>query len=490
MTQTPSRRFARITHALLAAPLLGASLSMAAAADSGRPQTGGDPAPVLITLHCDKPGITIPADFLGLSYEKSALTETHFRADNAPLVQLHRNLGAGVLRVGGNQVELCQWQQAPAESPTGKSTYAITPEKIDAFYGFARAIQWQVIHGVNLASNTPALTAGEIAYALQVGGKSVQAFEVGNEPDHYAKDTKQLRAKGYDYAQYKGELKNAIDVILAKNPTAKLTGPATTSNDAAWFAPCLTDFKTKFAFATSHFYPTSNQSKPPATIESLLGAKSEDKTQKILQSHMADARKAGMPYRMAECNSASMGGTDGVSDVFAAAVWGSDFLFDVAEHGVAGINFHTGFKMRGYTAIGFEQNSGTYSARALYYAMLLFKDAGQGKLIPVDIKTDSNVAAHATLGADKKLRVVVVNKSLTQAARATVITEPTRSHGDVRRLSAASPSEKEAISYGGSSVAADGTLTPYKPEPIRGTKGQFEITLPACSAAVLTLVAP
>ena len=57
-----------------------------------------DTATVLVTVHSDKPGVEIPADFLGLSYEKPMLAESHFRPDNTELLNLCRNLGGGVLR--------------------------------------------------------------------------------------------------------------------------------------------------------------------------------------------------------------------------------------------------------------------------------------------------------------------------------------------------------------------------------------------------------
>ena len=52
-----------------------------------------------ITVDFDRPGARIPADFLGISYEKNALVEPHFTPANTTLINLHRNLGAGTLRL-------------------------------------------------------------------------------------------------------------------------------------------------------------------------------------------------------------------------------------------------------------------------------------------------------------------------------------------------------------------------------------------------------
>ncbi len=53
---------------------------------------------VLVTVLQESSGVTIPADFLVFSYEKSMLAEPHFRANNAELVSLYRSLGTGVMR--------------------------------------------------------------------------------------------------------------------------------------------------------------------------------------------------------------------------------------------------------------------------------------------------------------------------------------------------------------------------------------------------------
>lgn len=139
-----------------------------------------------VTVDFDHPGVRLPADFLGISYEKNALVEPHFKPTNTVLVNLHRNLGPGTLRLGGNKVELTRWQ-ADATAALDKTTglAVIGRATIDDLYGFLKAIDWKCLHGINLASNQPAASAEEAAYALKVGAASVLAFEVGNEPNLY-----------------------------------------------------------------------------------------------------------------------------------------------------------------------------------------------------------------------------------------------------------------------------------------------------------------
>jgi hypothetical protein len=467
----------KLTTALLALTLLGVS---AWAADS---------TSTTVSVLSEKSLGVIPPRFIGLSYEKSAVTENHFRPDNLVLVNLHKNLGSGVLRFGGNKVELTQWsRETPKEKPA-KGIFVATCNDMDKFYSFIKSIDWKVIHAVNLASNKPEIFSDEINYAVKIGGNSILGFEIGNEPDHYDKDTKKLREKGYDYPQYKTELEKAHAVILKQNPGINLIGPAVTSGGFKFFEPCVADFKNKLSLGTSHFYPTSAISTPPPTCESLLSDGSKKKTMAMADKYFTACKKVGVPWRLAECNSASMGGTNGVSDVFAAAVWGADFLFDIAEHGGTGVNLHTIFGLNGYTAISYDKEKKIYAVRPLYYSLLLFKDAGNGKLIEADTKSSGNVVSHATLGTDGKLRVIVINKELDKATNAVVLANSKRTHGTITRLSSSSPTEQMAVSYGEGTVNKDGTWTLNKREDIKGTAGRFEVTLPACSAAVLTLEA-
>lgn len=446
-----------------------------------------DSTTTTVSILSEKSIGVIPADFLGLSYEKSAVTENHFRPDNLVLVNLHKNLGSGVLRFGGNKVELTQWSRDASKDKLPKGSFVATPTDMDKFYAFIKSINWKVIHAVNLSSNKPEIFSDEIGYATKIGGDTIIGFEIGNEPDHYDKDTKKLREKGYAYPQYKNELEKAQSVILKQNPGVKLIGPATTSGGFKFFEPCVNDFKNKLLLSTSHFYPTSAISVPPPTCESLLSEASKKKTLAMAEKHLAAAKKAGIPWRLAECNSASMGGTNGVSDVFTAAVWGTDFLFDIAESGSTGVNLHTIFGLNGYTAISYDKEKKVYAPRPLYYSMLLFKDAGHGKMIEAETKSTGNVVSHATLGKDGKLRVIIVNKELEKDTKANVLAMSKYTRGTITRLSASSPTTQAPVTYGGATVNKDGSWTLDKREDIKGTAGRFEINVPACSVSVLTL---
>ena len=450
--------------------------------------------PVLVTIHPENMGVKIPADFLGFSCEKGVLTEPHFRADNTALLNLFRNLGNGVLRLGGGEVEHTYWSRLGTPAPSAAKThskkhpYTIGPTALDNLYAFAKQSGWRVIHGLNLGANDPAMDADEAAYALQVGGPAILAFEIGNEPDLFAEHGH--RPTNYGYPQFCREFDACRRAILAISPHASFGGPATTKN-CDWFPGFVADFKAGLILTTSHLYPLSARDKKPssprfATVNNLLSATTDKMWMPMIEENQKAAHTAGLPYRLGESNTASGGGAKGVSDVFAAALWGADFLFDVAERGVAGINLHGDFNDRfHYSPLCFHDNH--YYAHPVYYGMLLFHHAACGRVVPAECQTMANVTAHAILGDDHKLRVVLINKDLKQSVVASIASGASRTKADLIRLSAPSVTSTEDVTLADSAVAKDGTWTPQPGAPVPCVNGKCEVVLSAVSAAMLTI---
>ena len=453
----------------------------------------GESIPAQIDIDATKPGLAIPADFLGISYEKNALVEPHFKAENTVFVNLHRNLGAGTLRLGGNKVELTRWQ-ADASASLDKATglAVIGRTTLDNFYGFLKATEWKCLHGINLAGNQPDSSADEAAYALKVGGTSILAIELGNEPNLYTNHD--LRKKGYDCPTYLPEAAAAIKVIRARNPGIILAGPATARRPDHWFEDAVAGLKGQLQIGTSHLYALSGGSTNPKSanfpsIENLLLPATMAKDVTMVDEHLAAAKAAGMRYRLAEFNSVSNGGRTGVSDTFVSALWATDFLFSVAAHGADGVNFHCNLKPGSYSPMSTVKGETRYTVHPLYYAMLLFHDAGQGRLLPTKVKSTANLVAHATLDDSGKVRVVLVNKDLTQDVVATVQVGTRFRAGSVHRLTAPQASSKDGVTYANTVVAADGrwqrTLATEKAVAVHN--GRAVVSLPAASAMVLTI---
>jgi hypothetical protein len=455
-----------------------------------------EPVPATIIVHTDKPGFAIPADFTGLSTEKKLMARDCFSADNKDLIALCRTLGPGVFRIGANNVDSTFFKRegAPPLESMQENRYVtdprtIGPKSVDSFFDFARAAGWKTIYGVNLGANDPAMAADEADYAWKVGAKEIIAIEIGNEPNLYPKGPKRegIRPGSWRYPQYKAEFTAAYDAIKAKDAKIPITGPALTKS-TNWMPLFMADFKDRIALATSHVYHLSAPETDPkaqrfTSVEKLLGEKYPDDW--IIK--LKDATSVGVPYRVGECNTASGGGKRGVSNAFVSALWAVDFMFDVAQAGGQGVNFHGSFTANNYSPIVFDKKSSRYVPAPMYYGMLFFSRAAQGRLVATETKSDANLIAHSVLGADGKLRVTLVNKDLAKPIAASIAVGGKYAKGEVLRLTAPTIDATSDVTFAGAAVNADGTWAPKTPEALTLSAGNTTVTLPPASAALLIL---
>ena len=189
------------------------------------PPAGGATAPtepdtVYATPAINQPGFTIPANFLGLSFEAwDALDQT--RLKDPVLPKFLRNLGPGVLRYGGATADQQCW------NPTTRTTCpAAGPTLINSdftnIFAFSRATGWPVIYTVNLVGLIPDTAAAEVQALAAAGGTSLLAVSIGNEPDQYVATG--LRSSGWGYSQYQGEWESYANAITARTSSVKFSG--------------------------------------------------------------------------------------------------------------------------------------------------------------------------------------------------------------------------------------------------------------------------
>ena len=218
-----------------------------------------------------------------------------------------------------------------------------------------------------------------------------------------------------------------------------------------------------------------------------------------MDSAAVPAAAHGLALRVDETNSAFGFGQPGVSDVFASALWGVDHLFTLADLGVAGVNIQTGTDgAGGLTCAGIYLplcgEGDRYTARPLYYAMLLFHQAGVGRTLPAQVSASggANVTAHAVLADDGSVRVALINKEATTSADVSVTIPPAPADGSagVMRLLGPSLEARTGVTLGGASVAEDGRWSPAPLEEAERSGGAWHVHLPAGSAALLFIGAP
>jgi hypothetical protein len=172
----------------------------------------------------------------------------------------------------------------------------------------------------------------------------------------------------------------------------------------------------------------------------------------------------------------------------AAALWGLDFMFTLAQFNAAGVNMETGVNHLGflsyYSPIGLD-SAHRLVATPLYYGMLAFRLASQGERVKLMLDPAGlNITAYAVRSDRGDTWLTLVNKEATRDAQVRVSC-PSVSKANVIRLTAPSLSGKDGVLLGGSEVDSGGKWNAHKTESIRTTSAEIEMSVPAASAALV-----
>jgi hypothetical protein len=433
------------------------------------------------------PGMTmgqIPPRFVGLSYEKSHVTDGFLAGSNAPLVAMLKLLGPSVLRLDGNSVDYGSWQASALPVEGGKTSKTIGTADVDNLRDLLAATGWTVIYGVGLRSTTPDAAAAEAGHVATTLGPLLYGFEPGNEPEFYSWTASQL------YANWSAE----ANAIRTAAPGAKLVGPAN-----AWL-PGVAEFAAAEASLLSmlsvHHYigPPGNMATMlrPTNLTSFCSTMATS----VNSNHIADG------WRMDETNSFYGHGSQGVSDAFGSALWALDYIFAHALGGAAGLNFHGGGAGQDgattfyYTPIG-ELGSVVTEARPLFYGMLMFTLAGTGKVLQTTATTPKVMApdaataaaldfsAHAVGRQDGTMSVVLVNKDATNTVHANVDVGVTANSASAIYLEAPSLTAPTGVTLAGAAITSAGEWSPGAPIALATSGHVVTIDVPAASAALV-----
>jgi hypothetical protein len=455
------------------------------------PPPPGPSADLTLTVQTLAAGPRVPSDFLGLGFETPVMADA--RLSSPTLMRLLTNLGPGTLRFGGNAAEQTVWSPEGAVGDSGD--FHLTPAHVDAVFALARSIGWRVTVALGLAQFDPAAAAAEAAYLVESGGDALLGVEIGNEPNLYA--IQGYRSASWSVDSLAAEFDAYAAAIVAREPSAPLVGPATwCAGGGSWFAGFLERHRSSLAFTSHHFYPMGRtapaDSPEHATVANMLSPELMARSRACLDSAATPAATYGLPLRVDETNSAYGFGQPGVSDVFASALWGLDYLFTVAELGAAGVNLQTGTSLEGgLTCAGVylpvcEDDDG-FTPRPLYYAMLMFHHAAIGRLVPVVSANtgNANVATHAAVADDGTVRVTLINKEPATPIRAKITLEPglTPAQTTTFRLEGPSLQADSGISFAGAAVADDGSWGRRGGEAVAG--GNYDVSVPPASAALV-----
>ena len=417
-------------------------------------------------------GVVIPPSFVGISTEPGSNPCNILALDqqNPTLVEnMFENLGPGILRLGGESVEHVSWSPGGTYSCSDSNTVQ-TQSLVNATIAFLRKVGWKVIWGENLKSGNPTADADEAAYIARIAGPTLLGIEIGNEPNLY----------GWSYSTYQSKWESIASAIKARGQNIPLVGPGGTDCCADFYTPFLHAESSKLVMATDHYYPTYHTT----TFTDLLSPSLMPATISSLQPRLALAQSKHLPYQLDESNAIAAVANDpsySLGGAFGISLWALDYLFTVAEHGVAGVNIH-GFS--GDDTSIFDSNG---SPRPIYYGMLAFHYAApNGTLIPLITNTTMNITAHAVVGNDGSLKLIVINKDQSKSAQVQINTTRSYSQATAVRLAAPSVSATTGITLGGTPISFNRAWSPSTGEQVSVSGANSQITLPSGSATIIT----
>ncbi len=251
------------------------------------------------------------------------------------------------------------------------------------------------------------------------------ALELGNEPELYgsfgwyrsaAGSPVPGRPRDYDPAAFERDYSS----FAPRLPDVRLAGPS--SGAPTWLAKlgAFLDAEPRVRLVTVHAYPLKHCTKSKVvTIPQLLSEQSSRGLAASVAPYVAVATAHHDPLRVDEMNGISCGGTRGVSDTFASALWVLDALFEMARTGVTGVNIHT--VPNGINEIlGPDDTGGVQRMRVHpeYYGMMMFAQAAPAgsHLLRLGTATPPGVKVWATRASDGVIHVVVINKRLAKSA--------------------------------------------------------------------------
>ncbi|WP_392667580.1 hypothetical protein [Streptomyces sp. LN785] len=441
--------------------LTACAVALAAVALAAVPQAAaapvGTPPPVRDTVRAHSRDI--PSNFVGLSIEWSLIERYMSPTARPAFVRLLRNLGTGVLRIGGSSQDV-----TPFDATTPNTDEVITPqdltwirETLDAANaGTPRSAvpAWGVVLGTAMSPPTATRPFVSPEYVKNFLGQGVaRAFtgdsaryvagiELGNEPD---------LSYGSNLDRYLADLTTYTDpAVVGRFP---IIAPSTSEDILPWQSIAGKTVPTRYfwnwqqildtaaarvkdnagafgPYASDHFYPLARTctGKPYrcASTGALLSDEHMASLDYQVWTHATEAAAHGLGYRLEETSTAANRGADGVSNVAASATYALDLMFHTAcpqppdqpsanagcGTGATGVNFHNA-EVRAfyapeegnayYNAVDYDPTPalGAPTAAPLYYAILLFGHFAQGSqdLRPVTVPADSAGPAGAQLKA-------------------------------------------------------------------------------------------
>ena len=447
----------------------------------------------------------IPAAFLGLSLEYFAIPAyagTNPSATNPVFVQLIRNLSGGnppELRIGGDTTDRTWWPIPGMRTPAGV-TKTLTPAWIAVTKALAEATGAKLTLGINFEADSAAVAGTEANQLVDgIGASSIDALELGNEPELYGtfswgRSGKPGRPRDYDFAAFSRDFTRIARAL----PTVRLAGPA--AGSPKWFADVgrFLAGHPQVKVTTLHRYPLQlcyiHRNRPDyPTISNLLSPASSQGLANSVAAAVRASHARHVPLRIDEMNTIGCGADPAVGESFASALWALDAMFAMARVGVDGVNIAT-FPGASFQLFNFSEAGGVWRAvvEPEYYGLEMFAQAAPAgsRLLTVSATRTGNLRTYATRAPDGTVRVVAINETTTSRVVRVRVTGDSQA-GTLQLLTAPSLRSTSGVTLGAQSFGESTTTGmlagPPKTDAVAPTRGEYAVRVPPASAAMLTL---
>ncbi len=456
-----------------------------------RPKT----IPLSVSVETGEAGPPVPQNFLGISFEVAALPQIASYAGGGDLVTLLRSLGNGVLRFGGVTAdEDVAWGEPSSPRPPWASS-VIEAANLRQLASLVGESGWRVLLTLGFGHFEPQAAAREAAAAKAALGESLEAIEVGNEPNSYAAHG--LRPRPWTFVQYEEQVAVYRGAIEALAPGIPLAGPDTSGSSAYESWGLGEAIYQRPVLLTGHHYPLGCNGQPPPSIARLLSPQIRELEETSLRRYVFIASESEVPFRMDETNSVSCGGVPGISDTFASALWALSFMTKAMSLGVAGINFEGNpLNCVGYTPLcarsAAAAAAGELHAQPEWYALLMARALTGERPVQESVSSPehTNVVVSSFEAPDGALHFVIVDDDLPADRHAAVALHVGAGfHGaSVLPMTAPSAEALSGVRLGGAAVAANGVWTQPATLPrVPNKHGVITVEVPPSSAALVTV---
>ena len=504
-TFTPHLTRGAIVAALVLVAAIVATLTL------GTRSRGPAPAPVVpgsvatppvdatVALGTGSP-VTVPSSFLGVSTEYLTIPvwARQMGLLRRVLAMLSQD-GPIRLRIGGDSADRALW--APTKE-LPEWVFELTPSWLRQTSQIVSETHVKLILDLNLVTSTPALAArwAKTAVARLPQG-SITAFEVGNEPDIYSRSAWQRITSGpgvpplpnrITATSYARSFASYANALATAAPGVPLLAPALAEpqKNYRWVTKLLQAPHAGLAAITAHRYPYDACAKRGSpTFPTIARVLSENATVSMGRTalaveHISD--RAGLPLWLTEINSVTCGGTKGVSNTFATALWAPDALFELVRAGVESASVHV---RTDAINMAFSLTPKGLVAYPLFYGMVVFARmlGPEAQVIPLHLAAP--VALHLKAWA-VRLRGGVMHILLLDKGPRSVrvrLALPFTGTATVQRLTAPKVTSTGQVTLGNQHLTRAATWAgTSRAETVSPTTTGYLISVPRYSAALVT----